>query len=953
MASSLTRIFLLGLLFAGCGPNKKEQPVRESSKPITAAIKDSLAALDTLYQHALRDTNWTAAVYYLQKKTDTAALYGDWQYWANSQHDAYILYSSPPFDTLPDYLDKAQGFLDATIGKKNLFEKDSSLVPALAKTYIGRMYINRLKGNYQGVADDGKAFFLLGDKAMQDTDNLLYANKLTGTSYTRLGEYKEALIYLRRYLQITADAEDKAIGVININSVFNALALYDSIIVNSEQVLLLPEISPKRKAYLHSAIAEACLKKQDIARAERESALALLELNTQPLSNDVLERLSVVKQVVAATQQYKQDYSDAKQSLLEARSHAIESYGTERKREVGKIYLLLAQNEERAQSPDSALQYYHQALRTVSNVPANNLLALPKQEELYAENTIMEALDGKAGLLLRQQAKHPEWMPVAVSCYQLAFQVQKKLMQNFSFNESRLQMQAEGRHRSEQAIAACYSLAQQTGDPKWTTLAFGFAEQNKALVLLQSIKENIAVAALAAADTNVQTVNKLQTALSQNERDYVEIKLKAAATDSVTLQTLLATKNSLEARLALAKTALSRNNTAYKLMTETTDSVSIPELQKKLLDKTTGLIAYFNGDSAVYAFVTGQQQETRLVKLHPDLNKEIDAFLPWFSNSSRIVNEPNAYRNQALHLYRTLLEPLVAGRGFNSLLIIPDGRICLVPFDALLTKESNVNNPQQWPYLLNDYTTAYGYSAGTLLKQLENNRSNNNSMVAFAPVFEKGERSLTPLLNTKAEIDGLEQENGKGDYYRQQSATIGRFREKAANASIIHIASHAFATADSILPRIELYDSTLYLNELYAMRLNANLVVLSACNTGIGKMEKSEGVMSLARGFYYAGAKNVITSLWEVDDKATATIFNSFYASAGNNTYTNALRIARLQYLQTNGMGIEKYSPYYWAGFIKIGYEKPKRGNSRWIIWLAIGVVVLLGIGYWMRRQRL
>jgi len=225
-----------------------------------------------------------------------------------------------------------------------------------------------------------------------------------------------------------------------------------------------------------------------------------------------------------------------------------------------------------------------------------------------------------------------------------------------------------------------------------------------------------------------------------------------------------------------------------------------------------------------------------------------------------------------------------------------------------------------------------------------------DNMLAVAPVFEKHERSLTPLLYTVAEIDALQKNSTSVKCLINENATIANFRNRIANASVIHIASHASAgSIGSMQPSIEFYDSTLYLSDIYAMHINPGLVVLSACETGTGLLHKSEGAMSLARGFYYAGAKNVITSLWSVDDRSTAKIFGDFYQHLSGNDYGITLYNAKLNYLQ-NASSINA-SPYYWAGFVHIGYEKQGPKNQLLLI-LITGIGAILAGSIFLHRRK-
>jgi len=140
-------------------------------------------------------------------------------------------------------------------------------------------------------------------------------------------------------------------------------------------------------------------------------------------------------------------------------------------------------------------------------------------------------------------------------------------------------------------------------------------------------------------------------------------------------------------------------------------------------------------------------------------------------------------------------------------------------------------------------------------------------------------------------------------------------------------------------------DNVLHNYELYNMNLPAEMVVLSACNTGSGRIEKGEGVMSLARGFRQAGVPNIVMSLWQADDESTSIIMQRFYELLKEGKEKDAaLREAKLNYLSLN----RKSFPYFWSAFVLMGDDVAiKSSNKNKTIAIAIGLAFLLGIGYW------
>jgi CHAT domain-containing protein len=170
----------------------------------------------------------------------------------------------------------------------------------------------------------------------------------------------------------------------------------------------------------------------------------------------------------------------------------------------------------------------------------------------------------------------------------------------------------------------------------------------------------------------------------------------------------------------------------------------------------------------------------------------------------------------------------------------------------------------------------------------------------------------------------------KGDYFNGASAAESRFKHTAGSYRIIHIAAHAVIDDSSFLSsrlnfrtgRNDNEDGYLYLYELYGMKLNAEMTVLSACNTGIGRMVSGEGMFSLARGFMYAGCPGILTTLWSIDDKSTSIIMNNFYRGIINGEEKDeALRNAKLDYI--NNSDAVTANPVYWGGIVSIGSQSP------------------------------
>ncbi|MEO1713727.1 MAG: CHAT domain-containing protein, partial [Bacteroidota bacterium] len=316
--------------------------------------------------------------------------------------------------------------------------------------------------------------------------------------------------------------------------------------------------------------------------------------------------------------------------------------------------------------------------------------------------------------------------------------------------------------------------------------------------------------------------------------------------------------------------------------------------------------------------------------------------------------------------------------------IIPDGPLAYIPFEALLSDSTSRENSYfQLPFLLKEYTFNYGYSATLQTEMLEKEPEGSPSagLIAFAPSFPSEQDaqkdripevlSLDLIPNQRAEHSPLSNNIPEANAVSQitngtsitgERATKKAFLREAPKHQIIHLSTHGKANDElgeyaylvfQDRPEGSPAEERLYNNELYSLRLNADLVVLSACETGIGELNRGEGVISLARGFSFAGAKSIVTSLWNVNDQSTRSIMEYFYQHLRVGLPKHrALQQAKLDYLEAGNSSEAALNPFYWAAFIQIGDQNPIKfpTSQSWIVWLIILGGSLFGL-YMSRRN--
>ena len=437
------------------------------------------------------------------------------------------------------------------------------------------------------------------------------------------------------------------------------------------------------------------------------------------------------------------------------------------------------------------------------------------------------------------------------------------------------------------------------------------------------------------------------------------------------------------------------------------ESLRLDELQTKLLDANTVTLEYMFGDDRSYGWLV-TPTDIHSLELPPraQVEQEVHRYYELLTAkqprpgetidevTARVKSSEVELANATAKLSSLLISPVSASLGTKRLLIVSDGGLQRIPFQVLTTTSAR-------PLLL-DHEIVNEPSASTLalvLQSTEKRKTARGTVAVFAdPVFDIADSRLrahqdAATRETGAELSralrdvGLEDQDiprlpssrreaesimsevpwGTGLKalgFDASRATVAR--QDLAQYRIVHLATHALLNNDHpVLSGIlfSLIDSSgatqdgfLRLQDIYKLKLPVDLVVLSACQTGLGKDIRGEGLISLTRGFFYAGASGVVASLWKVDDDATAELMKHFYREMFENgrSPAAALREAQLKMRQTSRW----QDPYYWAGFVIQGQyvtkDSFKQQSSRSFYFVAMGagfslVIIFL---FWRRHRR-
>lgn len=382
-------------------------------------------------------------------------------------------------------------------------------------------------------------------------------------------------------------------------------------------------------------------------------------------------------------------------------------------------------------------------------------------------------------------------------------------------------------------------------------------------------------------------------------------------------------------------------------------AVPVNSLQSVLNDQQS-LVEYFSTDSNVYLFVINKDRvyfksipTYKSVKLL--ISQYSDGIYSYFMNKpgigTKLETSLNNYIQTATSLYAYLIRPI---KQFckEELIIIPDAVLGNLSFEALLSQSpSNKSNYQTYDFLVKHYKVSYNFSATAMVKMFHHNHVTkaNKNLLAFAPFNDSNSMATTrqdsiPLRYGWAALpySGEEIKNisnlfpGSAHVYYGTDATKDIFLGEASEFRILHLATHAKANFEegalSYLAfqniHAEQNVELMFAADFQNIRLKADLVALSACETAIGEFNRGNGMISLSSAIASAGAKSILASLWKVNDKSTMQIMNSFYKEMVSGKPKNqALQLAKKNYLSKNKASLGH--PFYWSGFLLYGDLNP------------------------------
>lgn len=537
----------------------------------------------------------------------------------------------------------------------------------------------------------------------------------------------------------------------------------------------------------------------------------------------------------------------------------------------------------------------------------------------------------------------------------------------------------------DDAIEICWEMYQTSQNEDYIWDAFQYSEKSKSLLLQEALNESQAQEFAGIPTEVLAEAEHLKTEIGYYQKQIYDARNEQDLSSDVTA--MRGKVFDLKQRYYQIIQKLENKYPEYYRLKYEFPDLDKTQLQQVLAQRGDHMVCYFFGNRYLYIFSIGptscqvyrRANAQALSRLLPRFCQQLYD-LRRISQGERSPAFFREYSTQAHVLFQELLEPIVSQKDSGRLIIIPDGELGYLPFELLVMDslpETYVVDYGTLPYVLNTYILRYEYAANLYLESLPV-KKNRRGYAGFAPVYAERSDSMTqsvrsefgPLIHTQEEIATISSlMNGRA--FMAQEATEENFRKNGKKFNILHLAMHAYTHdkeplysglvfsqpsdphyegARSYLENMRApQEGILYTHELYNLKIDAALVVLSACNTGQGKLAKGEGILSLARAFKYAGCPNIVMSLWQVDDQATKLIMESFFQHIQQGLKKDeALRQAKLSYIRST----KQNHPFYWAPFVLIGDAQPiPPTSSSWIWVLGLLIGGLLAVIGWRKRH--
>ena len=633
------------------------------------------------------------------------------------------------------------------------------------------------------------------------------------------------------------------------------------------------------------------------------------------------------------------------------------SSGMMRSRQAWEAFVIFGNYHYRKNQYDSALHYYQQAL--IASIPtfhSEKVEENPSEGMIGFNYYVHAALSKKAlafrGKFLAEKKSH-YWLN-ALECLRLSEKLLSQERNTLDMQDAQWEFLDLNYDIYEDIISLLYDGNNYLQQDTLHALAFHYFEQSKSRSLADALisaertteinKQDTLFNVHAQLKRNLLTAqDKLSRELDNQNRPDVVTKLRE---DIVTLD-----RSIQRCKLEIEEKFPGYFNVKYGYKPP-----ALRDLQKIISRDNKVIIEYFWGRDWVYALgITDDNLLFQRIGKPGTTEAIIDSVLSHFEDdrTSTDLKDFNRFTSSAYHLHQFLVQPLSAILvNKERIQINPDGPISKVPFEILLEQDASGEtvNYRSLKFMIKSFAIGYAYSSSMLVHK-SRNVIRRPSLLAVGLISGRPGNEMEDIDVGAKELDLLSRRFEHGKFLTGDAATESNFKSLSPDFDIIHLAIHGSGDVKRDYSACLYFksqseaadDGELHAYELYGLKLKASMAVLTACESGLGKGYKGEGMMSMASAFTYSGCENILMSLWKVNDQASNILMDDFYSQLLEGvTIDDALRAAKLRYLERADELTA--DPKIWAPLVAYGTVDRVFRNDNISSYVIIGSVALLGL---------
>lgn len=862
------------------------------------------------------------------------------------------------------YLSKPQAALKAYLTSRALYQQNPDVSPVRAAHFemsMGNVYRYELYDFQSALKHYFKALEFLGNNDDEQQKEIIFwcYYNIAGTYRSRLqpeqaANYGDLLIKMALESQNVQQLEyaytlSANIAVVRKNYT-QASHLYQKIIqaIESGQInnahLYLTGVENLASVYLRNQQTDSALHWVKKAKAY---------LNTEGSSHYVTR--SNLHEIMAGIYEAKGNINLAEKEALLGLQMAKQHLGSDHP-QIAKMQNMLARLAIEKHEYSRALACSQMALATVTGtVSANNIHENPLLSSLKTDNLNFSILLNK-GLAIKEMALKEENIDLLNTSQQtflLADSVAERTLQSSLLENDKVLFARESMQLYEPALQLAMQLYQMQNHKDQLQIILHWMEKNKSRVLQKAIYE-------------ARQVNSTGIPDSLIIRQYdISRQLQQLTHGSPVNDSLEDTRLRLLQKLQQIQQNIDNQYSNYALFSQGLPSLQIERLQQYVSDQQKAIIHFFTGNKHIYIlgiWPTG-------IKAHQvPVNDDFLTNLNDFFQSLHVMPKTGhagfkMFTKSAFYLYGQLLHPVMEDvermqASVSGIQVIADGILAGIPFECLLTEkyESENIDYKSLNYLIRYYDVSYALAAGLLLPVSANQEY---ARIQRAGVFAYTQLDgFAPLPNSLKEAEMIKK-NMSSKSFLEKEATLAVFREKAKEFDLLHLAIHGQWHREMPFLMFQPDDNSdglLQINDLYTMQLSAQLAILSACETGVGTVQDGEGIISIARGFFYAGCPAVIMSLGKIHDHTVVHLMERmyYYMLRGKNL-DYAISQSKRDWLAS----ADEYTahPGFWTSMVLMG--KPDvlqfTGDTSIMAIMAktgLFLILILISAYWIYRKK-